>query len=288
MVAPVRPRTARMQRRKCSAPPSGRSSRVTEVMTTCRRPSRSQASASRSGSSSGDGLGPSALDRAEAAGAGADVAQDHERRRPPGPALGAIRAAGALADRLQPQLLDQAPREGDPARRRDRPLEPLGKPIAARPSGSAPASPALARVLGRPAVGSSRTGSINMREDLPADLGMVRVEVVPLQPEGLLDLADQRLADLGHRRRTLPARFHRGLPQRRRGRSPARRAGRKLEERADVQRQSVIGDPAITATPTVAIRAVPEKTPGRSGRGRAGEVELVEDARRSVECSRSR
>ena len=54
-----------------------------------------------------------------------------------------------------------------------------------------------------------------MREDLPADQGMVRVEVVPLQPEDLFDLADQRLAHLGHRRGPLPARFHRGLAERR-------------------------------------------------------------------------
>ena len=40
-----------------------------------------------------DGLGMAALDRAEAARAGADLAQDHERRRPPGPAFRAVRAA---------------------------------------------------------------------------------------------------------------------------------------------------------------------------------------------------
>ena len=59
----------------------------------------------------GDDVGPASLDRAEAARSGADVAQNHERRRSPGPALGAIRAAGALADRLEPELLDEVPRE---------------------------------------------------------------------------------------------------------------------------------------------------------------------------------
>src|ERR671917_1928242 len=40
---------------------------------------------------------------AEAAGAGADVAQDHEGRRTVVPALTDVRAAGLLADRVQPE-----------------------------------------------------------------------------------------------------------------------------------------------------------------------------------------
>ena len=49
----------------------------------------------------GHGLGHAALDGAEAARPGADLAQDHERRGPAGPALRAVRAPRALADRLQ-------------------------------------------------------------------------------------------------------------------------------------------------------------------------------------------
>jgi hypothetical protein len=45
-----RARTAAMVAAKCAAPPSGRSSRVTEVMTTWRRPRRTAASATRAGS----------------------------------------------------------------------------------------------------------------------------------------------------------------------------------------------------------------------------------------------
>ena len=46
-----------MVRTKCSAPPSGRSSRVTQVMTTCFSPSRWTASATRRGSSGSGGSG---------------------------------------------------------------------------------------------------------------------------------------------------------------------------------------------------------------------------------------
>ncbi len=63
-----------------------------------------------------DGFRPASLDRAEPARPGADVTQDHERRRPPGPAFGSIGATRALADGLQPQLLDEVPGEGHPAR----------------------------------------------------------------------------------------------------------------------------------------------------------------------------
>ena len=52
----------------------------------------------------GDGLGMPAIDRTEAARAGADVAQDHERGGSPGPAFRAIRASGTFADRLEPEL----------------------------------------------------------------------------------------------------------------------------------------------------------------------------------------
>ena len=49
--------------------------------------------------------------RAEAARPRADVAQDHERGGPLGPALHAVGALGAFADGLQPQFVDQSGRE---------------------------------------------------------------------------------------------------------------------------------------------------------------------------------
>ena len=53
----VRPRTARTHDAKCPAPPSRRSSRSTEVMTTCRSPRRATVAASRSGSAGSRGSG---------------------------------------------------------------------------------------------------------------------------------------------------------------------------------------------------------------------------------------
>ena len=88
-----------------------------------------------------------------------------------------------------------------------------------------------------------------MREDLPADLGVLRVEVVRAQPEGFLDLADERLAHLGHRRGALAPRFHRGLPQRARADPGLLEQVEELEVRADVERQPMVGDPAIHGDP---------------------------------------
>ena len=75
-----------------------------------------------------DRLGVSALDGAEAAGPGAHVAQDHECRRPAGPALRAIGAPRTFADSFEAELVDQASRERHAPRGRDRPLEPFRQP----------------------------------------------------------------------------------------------------------------------------------------------------------------
>src|SRR6266699_4852488 len=50
---------------------------------------------------------PSRRHRTEAARAGADVAQDHERRRPPAPAVEDVRALRFFANRVQPLALDE-------------------------------------------------------------------------------------------------------------------------------------------------------------------------------------
>jgi hypothetical protein len=70
---------------------------------------------------------------AEAARAGADVAQDHDGQRAPAPALADVGAAGALADRVQPLLAHQPLHleEGRLGRQAD--LDPLGMPPPARP-----------------------------------------------------------------------------------------------------------------------------------------------------------
>ena len=121
-----------------------------------------------------NGLGLAPLHRAEAARAGADLAQDHERRRPAGPAFRAVRATAALADRLEPQLGDQVLGEVSSPRRRDRPLEPLGKRRRSA-RGQSAVSRRRQRHAGRrgepePAC-SPGALSVDMSGDLPADQG---------------------------------------------------------------------------------------------------------------------
>ena len=101
-------------------------------MTTCFRPSRTAASATRAGSSACSGFGLSLGDRAEAAGPRADVAQDHEGGRPLRPALGPVGALRAFADRLEPQVFDDLAREKH-SRSRQGPLQPGRQPPPRRP-----------------------------------------------------------------------------------------------------------------------------------------------------------
>ena len=119
--------TASMTRAKWRAPPSGRSSRSTEVITAWRRPMTSTASATCSGSSGIDaGLRAPGGHGAEAAAAGADVAQDHERRRAVlAPALVDVGAVRLLAHRMQIQLFHQG---ADPVIRSGS-LEPDPQPL---------------------------------------------------------------------------------------------------------------------------------------------------------------
>ena len=107
---------------KCRAPPSARSSRSTDVMTTCSRPSLRDRI--------GDALRLAGVERprqsgrdvAERAGARADRAHDHHRRVALLPALADVRAARLLAHRMQAVLFDDAqrfrirPRSGRPGR----------------------------------------------------------------------------------------------------------------------------------------------------------------------------
>ena len=93
---------------KCAAPPSARSSRFTEVMTTCSRPSSPTARPTRSGSSRSSHCGPPMGNGAVAAVPGAHVAQDHEGRGQVLPALADVRAVGLLAHRVEVPLPHQA------------------------------------------------------------------------------------------------------------------------------------------------------------------------------------
>ena len=90
-----------------SAPPSFRSSRFTLVITANFSPMAATASATRARLVVIHRQRRAFLHRAEPAAPRAHVAQDHERGRAMVPALAHVGAGGALADRVQPQPLDQ-------------------------------------------------------------------------------------------------------------------------------------------------------------------------------------
>ena len=96
--APPGPSARNAPRRRPS-----RSSRSTEVITTCFRPIFSTASATRAGSGV-ERVRPAGGDVAEGAGPGADLAHDHHGGVALRPALADVRAARLLADRHQAVL----------------------------------------------------------------------------------------------------------------------------------------------------------------------------------------
>ena len=99
---------ARIVAAKWPAPRSGMSSRSTEVTTTCLSSICAAAWPTRSGSSgSGACSGLPGVDVAVAAGAGARLAEDLEGRGAAAPALGDVRAAGLLADRVQRESVQE-------------------------------------------------------------------------------------------------------------------------------------------------------------------------------------
>ena len=110
VVAGVRARMARMVWAKCSAPPSARSSRSTEVMTTCSSPSLATASATFSGSLGIERPRQPGRHVAEGAGARAGVAHDHHGGVALRPALADVGAGRLLAHRDEPVLAQHAAR----------------------------------------------------------------------------------------------------------------------------------------------------------------------------------
>ena len=91
---------------QCAAPPSGRSSRVTEVTTTYLSFISATLSATRRGSSGVGGKGVSCFRCTEAAASGADVSQDHEGCGSAAPAFGLVRTHAAAANRMQRMFVD--------------------------------------------------------------------------------------------------------------------------------------------------------------------------------------
>ena len=95
-------RTARIVSAKCAAPPSGRSSRSTDVRTTNCRDIRCDGRAHADGLQRVDRERLAVGDVAETAGPRADVAEQEEGRRAAGETLAAVRAARLFADRVEP------------------------------------------------------------------------------------------------------------------------------------------------------------------------------------------
>ena len=89
-------------RQKEHAPPSGRSSRVTDVITACFRFMIETASATSSASSGLTGAVAPVLHSAEPAVPRADVAKDKERCSPSSPAFAQVGAQGLGADGMEP------------------------------------------------------------------------------------------------------------------------------------------------------------------------------------------
>ena len=124
---------------------------------------RSTARATRSGSSgSGAASGRPGRDRAVAAGARADVAEDLERRRAASPALADVRAASLLADRVQTGVAHDPSelRVADRWATAPAPSSTAGADaLELRPGHGRPPSPAAARARGRaPRTAAGRAG----------------------------------------------------------------------------------------------------------------------------------
>ena len=99
---------SRMVSAKMPAPPSGRSSRSTEVITAYFRPIVCDRFADAAGSSMSSVARLAVRHRAVGAGARADVAEDHEGRRAVVPALADVGAARVLADGVELQVAHDA------------------------------------------------------------------------------------------------------------------------------------------------------------------------------------
>ena len=135
VVPGLRVRIARITSAKCCAPPSDRSSRSTDVMTTWERPSEPPPRQHFSGSSTVERAGQAGLDVAERTGAGAGIAHDHEGGVLLLPALADIRTARFLANRVQAALAHDPARLGIAGRGRRLDANPVG--LALRPANPA-------------------------------------------------------------------------------------------------------------------------------------------------------
>ena len=116
-----------------------------------------------------------------------------------------------------------------------------------------------------------------MGEHLAVDHRVVSVDMMSLEAEDLFQPAYQGLADLGHRGVPLPPRLHRGVPQRCLADAGLVQNVEELEIRADVERQSVVGDPAGDGHAHGRDSRLSRENAGYARAKCSGEVEFLED-----------
>ena len=164
----VRSRNPRIVSAKTCAPPSGRSSRATQVTTTCSRPMATTRLGDPPRLVVVEPGRPAGLHVAEAAGPGAGVAEDHDRGGALVPALPDVRAVGLLADGVEVQAAEQALEVVVVLARGHPGLDPVGVPAQRRaPSARRPTAAAAHgdrdRLVGAVAV-AARAGRLEHGE----------------------------------------------------------------------------------------------------------------------------
>jgi hypothetical protein len=116
-----------------------------------------------------------------------------------------------------------------------------------------------------------------MGADLPANQRVVGINMVTFEAEDLLQMANERFADLGHRCRPLASRLHRGIPQRRFADPRFLQHVVSFEIGTDIQSETMVGDPAIDRHADRGYPRLTGKHPRQVGPDRAMEIEFLQD-----------
>ena len=131
-------------------------------------------------------------DRTEAARPGANIAEDHEGRRPPGVTFGPVRTACVLANRFQAKFAQQPVRVEISIAARQCPFQPRWQAALGR------------RKLPRSDSGLSITGSDRIGGGPPAQRGMIGEQRLAIEPEACREVLEEALADQGRPHQAAP------------------------------------------------------------------------------------
>ena len=115
--------------------------------------------------------------------------------------------------------------------------------------------------------------------NLAADHRMLGINMMTFQAEDLFQAAHHGLADLGHRGISLPPGLHRGVPQRRLADSRLFQHVEKGEVRTDVERETMVGDPAGDRHAHGGDPRLARENTGQVGAKRPRQIKLVEHHR---------